>query len=74
MLSDGPPSFDAVTTSRTWPELTRGEHLDQFRNIAAGQRLPHEMIAERFHHRPSGSADSSGTPGRIDGAPADQEV
>src|SRR5436190_18684141 len=57
MLSDGPPSFDAVTTSRTWPELTDVNTLTSSGMIAPAS-VPHEMIADSFHHRPSGSAES----------------
>src|SRR6478735_1194473 len=57
MLSDGPPSFEAVTTSRTWPELTDVNTLTSSGMIAPAS-VPHEMIAESFHHRPNGSAES----------------
>ena len=57
MLSDGPPSFEAVTTSRTWPELTDVNTLTSSGMIAPAS-VPHEMIAESFHHRPYGSVES----------------
>src|SRR5258705_8353288 len=57
MLSDGPPSFDAVTTSRTWPEFTDVNTFTSSGMIAPAS-VPHEMIADSFHHRPSGSAQS----------------
>src|SRR5262245_18439744 len=57
MLSDGPPSSEAVTVSRTWPELTDVKIFTSSGMIAPAS-VPHEMIAESFHHRPNGSADS----------------
>src|SRR5512147_1291794 len=57
MLSDGPPSFDAVTTSRTCPELTEVNTLTSSGMIAPAS-VPHEMIADSFHHSPNGSAES----------------
>src|SRR5215510_6917553 len=57
MLSDGPPSLEAVTTSRTWPELTEVNTLTSSGMIAPAS-VPHEMIADSFHHRPNGSAES----------------
>ena len=51
MLSEGPPSFEAVTTSRTWPELTEVKTFTSS-GITAPASVPHEMIAESFHHRP----------------------
>src|SRR6185369_15943190 len=57
MLSDGPPSLDAVTTSRTWPELTEVKTLTSSGMIAPAS-VPHEMIADSFHHRPNGRVES----------------
>src|SRR5688572_911231 len=57
MLSDGPPSFEAVTVSRTWPELTEVNTLTSSGMIAPAN-VPHEMIADSFHQRPYGSVDS----------------
>src|SRR5882762_6980030 len=57
MLSDAPPSLDAVTTSRTWPELTEVNTLTSSGMIAPAS-VPHEMIADSFHHSPNGSAES----------------
>src|SRR5215208_8240751 len=57
MLSDGPPSFDAVTTSRTWPEFTDVNTFTSSGMIAPAS-VPHEMIADSFHHRPNGNAES----------------
>src|SRR5437588_2425778 len=57
MLSDAPPSFDAATTSRTWPELTDVNTLTSS-GITAPASVPHEMIADSFHHSPYGSVDS----------------
>src|ERR1051326_6711938 len=54
MLSDGPPSFDAVTVSRTWPEFTDVKTFTSSGMIAPAS-VPHEMIAASFHHRPLGS-------------------
>ncbi len=57
MLSDAPPSFEAVTTSRTWPEFTEVNTLTSSGMIAPAS-VPHEMMPESFHHRPYGSAES----------------
>src|SRR5262245_27488775 len=54
MFSDGPPSCDAVTVSRTWPEFTDVNTLTSSGMIAPAS-VPHEMIADSFHHRPWGS-------------------
>src|SRR5947208_9504934 len=51
MLSDGPPLSDAVTVSRTWPELTDVNTLTSS-GITAPASVPHEMIASSFHHSP----------------------
>src|SRR5512139_3668975 len=56
MLSEGPPSFDAVTVSRTWPEFTEVNTLTSSGMIAPAS-VPHEMITDSFHHRPCGSVD-----------------
>src|SRR4029079_12866868 len=53
MLSDGPPSFDAVTTSQPWPALQQ-EKTFPSSGIIAPASVPHEMIADSFHHRPNG--------------------
>src|SRR5438067_13040815 len=57
MLSDGPPSREAVTVSRTWPELTLVNTFTSS-GMTAPASVPHEMIADSFHHRPFGSVDS----------------
>src|SRR6185369_15457985 len=57
MLSDGPPSFEAVTVSRTWPEFTDVNTFTSSGMIAPAS-VPHEMIVDSFHHRPSGSVES----------------
>src|ERR1700733_2288068 len=61
ILSDGPPSFDAVTTSRTWPELTEVNTLTSSGMIAPAS-VPHDTIADSFHHRPSGNVASAPWP------------
>jgi hypothetical protein len=57
MFSDGPPSREAVTVSRTWPELTDVKIFTSSGMIAPAS-VPHEMIAESFHQRPYGIVDS----------------
>src|SRR5436190_14085192 len=57
MLSEGPPSLEAVTVSRTWPELTDVKTFTSSGMIAPAN-VPHEMIVESFHHSPLGSVDS----------------
>src|SRR5262245_44655333 len=48
MLSDAPASFDAVTTSRTWPESTDVKTLITSGRTAPAS-VPQLMIAESFH-------------------------
>src|SRR5215471_11601488 len=57
MLSDGPPSCDAVTTSFTWPEST---DVNTFTNsgISAPASVPHVMTIDSFHQ-----SDPSPRPG-----------
>src|SRR5262245_40156357 len=50
MLSDAPPSFDAVTTSRTWPDSTEVKTLMSSGMIAPAA-VPHVMMIESFHQR-----------------------
>src|SRR6266511_1265141 len=57
MLSDAPPSLDAVTVSRTCPEFTDVNTFTSSGLIAPAS-VPHEMIADSFHHNPSGSVES----------------
>src|SRR5947209_5024032 len=57
MLSDAPPCFEAVTTSLTCPELVEVNTLTASGMIAPAS-VPHEMIVDSFHHRPSCSHDS----------------
>src|SRR5690349_10422391 len=52
MLSDGPPSLEAVTVSRTWPEFTDVNTFTSSGMIAPAS-VPHEMIAESVHHGPA---------------------
>src|SRR5216117_1145318 len=49
MLSDAPPSRDAVTTSRTWRDSVE---VKTFTNsgMMAPARVPHVMMVESFHH------------------------
>src|SRR5262245_28409004 len=54
MLSDAPPSFDAVTTSLTWPEFIDVNTLTASGMIAPAS-VPHEMIVASFHHSPCSS-------------------
>src|SRR5262247_2519354 len=50
MLSDGPPSFDEMTTSLTWRELVEVKTLTNS-GIIAPAAVPHEMIIESCHQR-----------------------
>ncbi len=51
-LSEAPPSLEAVTTSRTWPEFT---DVNTFTTsgMTAPASVPMEMMMESFHHSPS---------------------
>src|SRR5512138_3762626 len=49
MLSEGPPSRDAVTTSLTWPDSTDVNTLTNS-GISAPASVPHVMTVESFHH------------------------
>src|SRR5689334_16961962 len=49
MLSDAPPSRDAVTTSRTWRDSVEVKTFTSSGMIAPA-RVPHVMIVESFHH------------------------
>src|SRR5262249_1284016 len=60
MFSDGPPSFDAVTVSRTWPEVIDVNTFTSSGMIAPAS-VPHEMIADSFPHRPLGSETPAGS-------------
>src|SRR5262245_61882277 len=48
MLSDAPPSFEAVTTSRTWLDSTEVNTFTSSGMIAPAS-VPHVMIADSFH-------------------------
>src|SRR5262245_50119268 len=48
MLSDAPASFEAVTTSRTWPESVEVKTLITS-GMTAPASVPQLMIAESFH-------------------------
>ena len=48
IVSDAPPSRDAVTISATCLDLRRGEDLGELRNHRGGQ-VPQLMIVESFH-------------------------
>src|SRR3989337_766207 len=59
MLSDAPPSREAVTTSRTWPELVEVKIFTSS-GMMAPARVPQVMIVESFHQSvPSPSAGIS---------------
>src|SRR5688572_20052043 len=49
MLSDAPPSRDAVTTSRTWRDSVEVKTFTSSGMIAPA-RVPQVMIVESFHH------------------------
>ena len=49
MLSDAPPSCEAVTTSRMWAECVEVKTLTNSGMIAPAS-VPQEMIVESFHH------------------------
>src|SRR4051812_29290205 len=51
MLSERTPSFGAVMTSPTWPEFDAAETFPSS-GMTAPAKVPHEMIAESFHHMP----------------------
>src|SRR5512132_2498458 len=48
MLRDAPPSREAVTTSRTWPEFVEVKTLTSSGMIATAS-VPQVMIVESFH-------------------------
>ena len=58
MFSDGPPSREAVTTSRTWAEFVEVKTLTSS-GMTAPARVPQVMTVESFHH--SEPSPSSGT-------------
>ena len=49
MLSEAPPSRDAVTTSRTWPDSVEVNTLTNS-GMMAPARVPQVMIVESCHH------------------------
>src|SRR5262245_41260249 len=49
MLSDGPPSFDEITTSFTCPDSVEVNTLTSSGMIAPAS-VPHVMTVESFHH------------------------
>src|SRR5262245_52864905 len=49
MLSDGPPSSDAVTTSRTWRDSVEVNTFTSS-GMMAPARVPQVMIVDSFHH------------------------
>ena len=49
MLREAPPSREAVTTSRTWPELVEVKILTNS-GITAPASVPQVMMVESFHH------------------------
>ena len=48
MLSDAPPSREAVTTSRTWPDSVEVKTLTTSGMIAPAS-VPQVMMVESFH-------------------------
>src|SRR5215471_3216185 len=58
MLSEGPPSSEEVTISRTWRELIKVNTLTSS-GIMAPARVPQEIIVASFHHS-EGSPPRSG--------------
>src|SRR4029079_5007871 len=50
MLSDPPPSFEAATTSRTWPDSVEVKTLTSSGMIAPAS-VPQVMTVESFHHK-----------------------
>ncbi len=49
-MSEAPPSRDAATTSRTWPDSVEVKILITS-GMMAPARVPQLMMAESFHHR-----------------------
>ncbi len=49
MLSEAPPSREAVTTSWTWPDSVEVKTLTNS-GIMAPASVPQVMIVESFHH------------------------
>ena len=49
MFSDGPPSFDEVTTSCTWLDSTDVKILTSS-GMMAPASVPQVMMVESFHH------------------------
>src|SRR5262245_57214723 len=58
ILSEGPPSSDEVTISRTWRELIKVNTLTSS-GMMAPAKVPQEMIVASFHHN-DGSPPKSG--------------
>src|SRR5689334_446099 len=58
MFREAPPSFEEVTTSRTWRESTEVNTLTSS-GITAPASVPQEMISDSFHQRDA-SPPSSG--------------
>src|SRR5215470_3228996 len=51
MVSEAPPSRDALTISFTWRECELVKTLVSSGMMAAA-KVPHEMMTESFHHNP----------------------
>ena len=49
-LSEAPPSREAVTTSRTWPDSVEVKTLTSS-GMMAPASVPQVMMVESFHHR-----------------------
>src|SRR5436190_16860488 len=49
MFREGPPSRDAVTTSRTWRDSVEVKTLTSS-GMMAPARVPQVMLVESFHH------------------------
>src|SRR5512145_3210281 len=57
IVSDAPPSRDAATISLVWRDPLLVNALVSS-GISAAASVPHEMMAESFHHRPLPSPPS----------------
>src|SRR5688500_20200752 len=55
MVSEAPPSREALTISATWRECDEVNTLVSS-GITAAASVPHEMITDSFHHSPGATA------------------
>ena len=67
MVSEAPPSREALTISATWREFELVNTLVSS-GITAAASVPHEMMIESFHHSPR-----PGRPGALRHAEGDQD-